>query len=254
MIEFESQAQAFREGRLSLTCIPFYPPIIMKTTTILALGLLAFSPVARAAGPNDLIRLYKEEILAHDLYLALGNEHPDIMPLRNIPRSERMHRDALAAILKSEGIKTPTPARGRRFVSAGLDEIFVRWLAEGKKSAGDACRVGVRLEDFDIVDLRKAQADFPVHKEMLAQLEAASNNHLRAFHRNLTARGGEYSPEALTTDDLQAILSGANTGACGSACGNTSACNASCSGTGKQSNRPRNGNGNGKGRRWRGGR
>ncbi len=205
--------QAFREVRLN----PISKPITMKTTTILALGLFAFMPVARAAGPGDLIRLYEEEILAHDLYVALGEIHPDVMPLRNIPRSELMHRDALAAILKSEGIKLPTPADGRRFVSEGLDETFAKWLAEGKRSAGDACRVGVRLEDFDIVDLRKAQTDFPAHMEVLAQLEAASNNHLRAFHRNLTARGGEYSPEALSADDLKAILTGDGNG--GRGCG-----------------------------------
>jgi hypothetical protein len=189
----------------------------MNTTTILALGLLAFTSVARAAGPGDLIRLYEEEILAHDLYVALGNEYPDIMPLRNIPRSELMHRDALGAILKSEGIQLPRPARGRRFVTEGLDETYVKWLAEGKKSARDACRVGVRLEDFDIVDLRKAQTDFPAHKEVLGQLEAASNNHLRAFHRNLTARDGKYTPEALSPDDLKAILSGGGDG--GRGCG-----------------------------------
>jgi hypothetical protein len=192
----------------------------VKTTTILALALLAFTSVARAAGPGALIRLYEEEILAHDLYVALGEIHPDVMPLHNITRSELMHREALAAILKSEGIKLPTPAGGRRFVSEGLDETFVKWLAEGKKSAGDACRVGVRLEEIDIVDLRKAQTDFPAHKEVLAQLEAASNNHLRAFHRNLTARDGEYTPEALSAEDLKAILNGGGPG-CGGSCGSS---------------------------------
>jgi hypothetical protein len=221
----------------------------MKTITILALGHLAFSPLACAAGQGDLIRLYEEEILAHDLYVALGREHPDIMPLRNIPRSELMHRDALAVILKSEGIKLPSPARGRRFVSEGLDETFVKWLAEGKKSARDACRVGVRLEDFDIVDLRKAQTDFPAHKEVLGQLEAASNNHLRAFHRNLTARDGEYTPEALSADDLKAILNGSGDGGpgCGGSCG--SACSGPCGNTcGGKQGKGGGGQGRGKGR------
>jgi hypothetical protein len=102
----------------------------MKTTAVIALSLFAFTSVARAAGQGDLIRLYEEEILAHDLYVALGREHPDIMPLRNIPRSELMHRDALAAILKSEGIKLPSPARDRRFVSEGLDEAFIAIVAD----------------------------------------------------------------------------------------------------------------------------
>ncbi|MGD7653464.1 MAG: DUF2202 domain-containing protein [Verrucomicrobiales bacterium] len=180
----------------------------MKTITLLALGFLAISSIARGSGAADLIRLYEEEVLAHDLYVALGKVHPEIMPLRNIPRSELMHRKAMAAVLKADGIPLPKPPAGRRFVSAGLDETFATWLAEGIKSEAAACRVGVRLEDHDIADLRKAQLDFPAHKDVFARLEAASNNHLRAFHRNLMARGGAYTPEALPAADLKAILDG----------------------------------------------
>lgn len=193
----------------------------MKTATLLTLGLLASSAIARGSGEADLIRLYEEEILAHDLYVALGKVHPDIMPLRNIPRSELMHREAMASVLKDDGISIPKPPPGRRFVTAGLDETFASWLAEGIESETDACRVGVRLEDHDIADLRKARADFPAHKKVLAQLEAASNNHLRAFHRNLTARGGDYQAEALPTADIQTILEGSpsrGNGACGGGC------------------------------------
>jgi hypothetical protein len=228
----------------------------MKPLLVSALSLLAIASVARAAGPADLIRLYEEEILAHDLYVALGKIHPEVMPLRNIPQSEMRHREAMAAVLKTDAIELPKPPEGRRFVTEGLDEIFARWLAEGVKSDADACRVGVRLEDHDIAELRKAQADFPKHKEVLGQLEAASNNHLRAFHRNLTSRGGKYTPEALSEADMKQILDGANScgGGCNAACappaggpGKGAADNGGATGNGR-------GNGNGNGRRWRGGR
>ena len=222
----------------------------MKRLLIPALCLVAVT-AARAAGPADLIRLYEEEILAHDLYVILGKKHPDVRPFQNIPRSEQMHRDALAGVLKAEGIALPKAPKGRRFVSEGLDDIFAKWRAEGKKSAAAACRVGVRLEDHDIADLRKAQADFPKHKEVFGQLEAASNNHLRAFHRNLTARGGEYAPEALPAADIQAILAGENKcGAC--ATGSRTAPNGPRGGGGA-GNGP-GGKGRGNGRGWRGGR
>ncbi len=188
----------------------------MKPLTILLTGLLALTSSARGGGAADLIRLYEEEVLAHDLYVALGKVHPDIMPLRNIPRSELMHRNAMAAVLKADGISLPKPPAGRRFVSAGLDETFATWLAEGIKTEADACRVGVRLEEYDIKDLRKAQLDFPAHKDVFAQLEAASNNHLRAFHRNLTARGGVYLSEALPAAGIQAILDGSSS--CSAVC------------------------------------
>jgi len=213
----------------------------MKSILILSFAALTIASNCHAAGPADLIRLYEEEILAHDLYVALGEIHADIMPLKNIPRSEKMHRDALATILKSEGIEVPKPPKGRRFVSDGLDQLFKQWRAEGKKSEAAACRVGVSLEDHDIADLRQAQVDFPKHKEVLAQLEAASNNHLRAFHRNLTSRGGSYQAEAIPAADLKKILNSENDcGPCEGACG--------------QGRGQGNGNGNGNGKGWRGGR
>jgi hypothetical protein len=228
----------------------------MKLLPISALCLLAIAAAARAAGPADLIRLYEEEILAQDLYVALGKIHPEVMPLQNIPHSEMRHREAMAAVLKADAIELPKPRDGRRFVTEGLDETFAKWLAEGAKSEADACRVGVRLEDHDIADLRKAQADFPKHKEVLGQLEAASNNHLRAFHRNLTSRGGEYTPEALSEADMKQILAGAN--GCGGGC--NAACDTPAGGPGKEAAGKGGcagnckGNGNAKGRGRRGGR
>lgn len=219
----------------------------MKLPVLSALILLAAHLSASAADPADLVRLYEDEILAHDLYVALGKIHPDIRPFQNIPRSEAMHRETMAGILKAEGIELPKPPEGKRFVSEGLDEIFARWLAEGLKSEADACRVGVRLEDHDIAELRKAQSGFPKHKETLAALEAASNNHFRAFHRNLKSRGGDYKAEALPAADIQKILDGENDcGACGNACGNPDS---------KPSPQGNPGGGsNGNGRRFRGGR
>jgi hypothetical protein len=186
----------------------------MKSLILSTISFFAIA-IPGTAAPDGLVRLYEEEILAHDLYVALGQKFPEVMPLKNIPQSELRHRAALAAVLKAEGIELPKPAAGRRFISAGLDATFAKWLAEGQESAAAACRAGVRLEDHDIADLRQAQLDFPAHKAVLAQLEAASNNHLRAFHPNLTARGGEYSPEAIPVDDFKAILAGTNTAAGG---------------------------------------
>ncbi len=195
----------------------------MKPSFVLALVALGFSPILKAAEPAALVRLHEEEILAHDLYVALSKVHPDLMPLRNIPTSEARHRDAMAAILGKEKISAPEVPAGRSFSSPGLDPLFKNWLEEGKKSPADACRVGVRLEEHDIADLRKAQVDFPAHKEVFAALEAASNNHLRAFHRNLTRHGGTYQPEVLTAAELKAILDGTQ-----GACGCEGACGADC--------------------------
>lgn len=217
----------------------------MKPHLIAAFALFGAATIVQAAGSSDLIRLYEEEVLAHDLYVALGKAHPKVMPLRNIPRSEQSHRGAMEAVLKAEGIALPKPGKGSRFVTPGLDETYAKWLAEGRESEAAACLVGTRLEDHDIADLRQAQLDFPKHKQVLSQLEAASNNHLRAFHRNLTMRGGSYPAGALPKDELQAILDDQG-GGCGKCF-----CGAPGKGNGKGQ---RAGMRQGNGRRWHGGR
>jgi hypothetical protein len=167
---------------------------------------LLISSTAGAAAPQDLVRLYEEEILAHDLYVELGKIHPKLRPFQNIPHSEARHREAMAIILDLEKVGLPDPPRGRRFASPGLDDLFDRWLAEGRTSEVAACRVGVRLEEHDIADLRAAQISFPKHRNVLKRLEEASERHLRAFHRNLTQARGHYQPKALPVADFEAII------------------------------------------------
>ena len=191
----------------------------MRSLTLATFGLFAIATAATAADPATLTRLYEDEILAHDLYVTLGQKFPELMPLKNIPQSELRHREALATVLKAEGIALPTPPQGQRFVSPGLDAIFDKWLADGQVSAVSACQAGVRLEDHDISELRQAQVEFPKHKTVLAALESASNNHLRAFYRNLTARSGTYTPEAISEEDFKTIIGGTNTGCDPAGCG-----------------------------------
>lgn len=224
----------------------------MKPALAILVSFIGFAACVRGTATADLIRLYEEEILARELYSALGRRFPDIMPFRNIPRSEERHRKALAAVLRKEGIALPKPENGRRFVSPDLDAIYRKWLAEGRRSEKDACRVGVRLEEHDITDLRAAQVAFPKHKEVFGRLEVASNNHLRAFHRNLVRRDGKYRAEALSQAGFDAIVGeesarGCGQGGCGGCDGNSAP--AGGNGSGK-----REGSANGKGRGYRGGR
>ncbi|MCP5533730.1 MAG: DUF2202 domain-containing protein [Akkermansiaceae bacterium] len=226
----------------------------MKTTLSILLSAFAFVSSVRAADPADLVRLYEEEILAHDLYVALGKAYPDIMPFRNIPQSEARHREALGEVLRKEGVGLPKARGKKRFVSPGLDAIYRKWLKEGRQSEQDACRVGVRLEEHDIADLRAAQKRHPKHKAVLAELEAASNNHLRAFHRNLTRFDGRYDAEVLGKAGLRAILDDESAGSCGSEdeCGS---CGGGCGRRGGNGKVKGNGNGGrGKGNGYRGGR
>jgi hypothetical protein len=176
----------------------------------------------KPAEQTELIKLYEEEIVAHDLYVALGKIHPGIRPFQNIPHSEIQHRDALAAVMKDLKVRKPKVPKGQRYASDGLDQLYKELLAKGRKSETAACKVGVDFEELDIAELRAAQKSIPAAKDTLLQLEAASGNHLRAFHRNLTARGGKYKATHLPKTDLKSILAGEGpegVAGCGGGCG-----------------------------------
>ena len=228
----------------------------MKFTNIVLCTLLIVPmPMAKPASKQqtslkpaaqaELIKLYEEEILAHDLYVALGDIHPGIRPFQNIPHSEIQHRKALAAVMENLNVHKPKTPKGQRYASEGLDKRFKELLAQGRKSEAAACKVGVGFEELDIAELRAAQKLIPTAKATLIQLEAASGNHLRAFHRNLSARGGKYKATHLPKSDLKSIIAGNGPeGAAG--CGCTGCDEADC---GKGNNEAR-GKGQGKGHGW----
>lgn len=198
----------------------------MKTLpAILALLLSAIVPPAHgsdktASESGDLggrlAALYEEEILAHDLYVAFGKQWPEVRPFQNIPRSEQMHREAMAGILKNSRVPLPRSASGQKFATSGLNDLFDRLRNQGSESETAALRAGALIEEKDIADLRSMQAELKSEsdKAVLANLEAASGNHFRAFVRNLEARGEPYSPSVLSQADANKILAGALSGGC----------------------------------------
>ena len=188
----------------------------MKAHTLLMLACLGMSgqflfaanePV-KTTRPGRLVALYEEEILAHDLYVAFGKKYPEVMPFQNIPRSELRHREAMAGVLKDNKIPMPEKSGNGSFASEGLTDLFKKLSAQGEKSVVDALMAGALVEESDIADLRKMLADSTsaTDKAVFANLESASCNHLRAFVRNIEAKGGRYEARVLAPADLKTIL------------------------------------------------
>lgn len=198
----------------------------MKTgTLLLAACVAALVPQAIASGKTtsgsgeiepDLVSLYEEEILAHDLYVAFGKQWPDVRPFQNIPRSEQMHREAMSGVCKNNRVPLPRSVSGRKFATSGLNDLFDKLRDQGSKSEVAALRAGALIEETDIADLRKMQAvsKSDSDKAVFANLEAASCNHFRAFVRNLEARGEKYTPSVLSPTDANKILAASSSGGC----------------------------------------
>ncbi len=189
---------------------------LLFAACLLAIGsecIFAGKPAPDAAGcAGQLVALYEEEILAHDLYVVFGKRWPDVRPFQNIPRSEQMHREAMAGVLKANGVAIPANRVSGTFATPELSSLFQVLGKQGGRSEIEALRAGALIEETDIADLRRARADALTEsdKAVFAGLEAASGNHFRAFVRNINARGGAYEPTVLSRADADAILAGSS--------------------------------------------
>jgi hypothetical protein len=156
---------------------------------------------------EELLLLHEEERLARDVYQALGKKYP-LNPFLNIPHSEQNHMQATAELLTYHGIPVPEEGAPGVYGSKVLNKLYKRFMKRGSKSEIDALSVGALVEETDIRDLREMAAAPPsaVAKSLSEQLESASYNHLRAFVRNLSARGVDYEPKILSATDFSEIV------------------------------------------------
>ena len=153
--------------------------------------------------------LLDEEKLAHDVYLALGRTH-GLRVFENIRRAEVRHQAAMRSLLARTGQPLPhTESKPGVFEDTEVQALYDRLVKEGQSSVAAALRVGALIEEMDIFDLRTARSHStdPEVRHVLSQLERASENHFRAFHRQLVRTGATYQPKHLTEHDIDAILS-----------------------------------------------
>ncbi len=80
-------------------------------------------------------------------------------------------------------------------------------MESGSASLIDAIKVGLKIEEMDIADLRAAiqSTDNNDVKRVLQHLEQGSMNHLRAFAAQLERLGGTYVPTHLSQSEFSQI-------------------------------------------------
>jgi hypothetical protein len=151
----------------------------------------------------------EEEKLAHDVYVAMYQKWG--MPVfNNIAGSEQAHTEAIAALLDRYDLADP--AKGNApgtFTDPDLQALYDQLIVQGNKSAADALKVGAAIEEIDILDLqeRLAETDNADIQTVYKNLMAGSENHLRAFVRNLKTRTGDtYVPQHLSQKAYDVIV------------------------------------------------
>ena len=157
---------------------------------------------------SDLLFMREEEKLARDVYLTLSAKWKTPI-FSNIASSEQNHMDSILTLLNRYGVADPVAGMGvGEFATEHFQTLYAELVAWGNQSLVDALKVGCAIEEIDIIDLWNCMAA-TTHQDVLRvyqNLEAASENHLRAFVGQLASRGVTYEPEYLTDEQYQQII------------------------------------------------
>lgn len=159
---------------------------------------------------ESLLYMREEEKLARDVYITLGKEW-NTRVFDNISSAEQTHMDAVLLLLNKYAIQDPVSNNGIGiFTNQTLQALYNQLVQKGSQSLVEAYRVGATIEDLDIYDLKNAltyitSADI---KLVYGNLTRASENHLRAFYRNILRVGGVYVPQYITQSEFDAIIKG----------------------------------------------
>jgi len=183
-------------------------------TIIMMVSLSAlFAGALTAEDAEEVLWVREEEKLARDVYLTLY-EQWGLTTFRNIADSEQKHMDAVnEELIIPYGLEDPvTTDTVGVFTNPELQAIYNQLIEKGSASIEDAVEIGMMIEDMDIFDLQEAmdKTDNEDIIRVFSSLENGSENHMRAFYRQVEKYDISYTPEYITEEEMNAILSGSN--------------------------------------------
>ena len=161
---------------------------------------------------RSLIQMREEEKLARDVYLTLYDKWGEQI-FKNIARSEQTHTDSVKELLDRYSIDDPVKEDTVGvFTDDEISNLYETLVSKGEKSLVDALEVGATIEDLDIFDLNDflSQIDNEDIKFVYNTLKNGAYNHMRAFTRVLEMNGGQYTPQYISQEEYDEILSSSN--------------------------------------------
>jgi hypothetical protein len=154
----------------------------------------------------------EEELLAHDVYTMLFSMYKTPV-FNNISLSEMRHTEAIKALLLKYSLTDPAADHIQGvFVNPELQALYISLASQGKISLTSALSVGATIEDLDINDLHNHIAADVDNQDIIfvfGNLEKGSRNHLRAFISLLTDKDVTYSPQYISVEYFNQIISSA---------------------------------------------
>ncbi len=157
-----------------------------------------------------LIFMREEEKVARDVYAVFSGMW-QVQVFGNITQSEQTHMDAILTLL--DWYNLPDPAAGLafgEFDNPDLQNLYNVLVDYGSTSVIDALFVGCVIEEVDIIDLihNLDETDHADIEIVYNNLLRGSENHLRAFVRNLANQGITYEPVLLDPEYYNSIING----------------------------------------------
>lgn len=156
---------------------------------------------------KGILYMREEEKLAHDVYQAMY-EKWGIPVFGNISNSETRHFNAIGFLIQSFELEDPSTNVAGEFANKHLQQLYDSLIVVGEISMIDAFAVGAYIEEVDITDLQNliSSTENELILQVCQNLKGASENHLRAFTRQINFRDTAYTPKVLTTTEYNAII------------------------------------------------
>ncbi|XRP96224.1 DUF2202 domain-containing protein [Methanocaldococcus sp. 16A] len=158
---------------------------------------------------EGLIEMREEEKLARDVYLTLYHKW-GLQIFKNIAESEQTHMDSVKYLLDKYNIPDPVKSdEVGKFSNPKFEELYNKLVEQGSKSVVDALKVGATIEDLDIADLEHwiSKTDNEDIKFVYENLMKGSRNHMRAFVSMLERYGANYTPQYISKEEFEQIIS-----------------------------------------------
>lgn len=148
----------------------------------------------------------EDEKVARDLYKAFFEKY-QLKAFDNIARAEANHMRAAEMLFTYYEIDFPAAGDYGLFADSARQASYNKYLLQGA-TALDAFKVMAFLEEENIVIYGEVLNDIsnPNIKLVVENLARASENHLRATIRQITALGGTYQAMVMTEEQFSAII------------------------------------------------
>jgi hypothetical protein len=192
------------------------PPLVVDAdgnstfdTTILGANLATLpSESLSDAEQTSLVYMREEEKLAGDVYARLYAAW-GLKVFTNISTSETSHTEAVRQLLLRYSVADPAANLGTGiYTNTVLQGLYTQLVAAGSVSLVDALKVGVAIEELDMLDINThlKTVDNQDIKLVYDNLLKGSRNHLRSFYKTLLQQGGSYTAQYLSQAEFDAIV------------------------------------------------